>query len=264
MTANRANVVSSFTIIKGSLIEETYAAFRAWDFSESKLENLKRMRESSEFAVASANWGRDVSKVLNRRFDPAGRDRPLVELAQSGCDPHVWNPILLWHMTRDEFLVRDFLVTWVYPRFAEGAFRLRPDDVSAYLSSLSKGKGVEWSGSWTDPTTKRVASGLLRIAADFGLLTGGAVKEFASYHLPEESFMYLLHALAERTPNARAIIESNDWHMYLLNQSDVERELLRVHQFHKLRYEVAGSLMSLELPCASPAEYAKELSRDSR
>ena len=30
---SRSTVVSSFTIIKGSLVDETYAAFAAWDFS---------------------------------------------------------------------------------------------------------------------------------------------------------------------------------------------------------------------------------------
>lgn len=258
MTAARANVVSSFTIVKGSLIEETNAAFREWDFALTKRENLAHMREMGVLG-ARANWSLNVAKVINRRFDPAGRDRPLVDLAQAGCDMHVWKPILLWHMTRDEFLVRDFLVTWLYPRFADGALRLRPEDVSAYLQSLTSRKGIEWSGAWTERTTERVASGLLRIAADLGFLSGTTVKEFASYHLPEESFVYVLHALAEHNPSARAIIESEDWHMYLLDQSDVERELLRLHQFHKLRYEVAGSLMSLDLPCASLAEYAKEL-----
>ena len=258
MTAERANVVSSFTIVKGSLIEETYAAFRAWDFALTKRENLAHMRETGVLG-ARANWSLNVAKVINRRFDPAGRDRPLVELAKSGCDMDTWKPILLWHMTRDEFLVRDFLVTWLYPRFADGAFRLCPEDVSVYLQSLEKRKGIEWSGAWTDRTTERVASGLLRIAADFGFLTGTTVKEFASYHLPEESFLYMLHALAELNPSVRSIIESEDWHMYLLDQGDVERELLRLHQFHKLRYEVAGSLMSLDLPCASLAEYATEL-----
>jgi len=142
MTATRANVVSSFTIVKGSLIEETYAAFRAWDFGAPKRDNLTRLRESGVLG-ARASWSVDVAKVLNRRFDPDGRDRALVELAQAGCAMHVWKPILLWHMTRDEFLVRDFLVTWLYPRFAEGAFRLRPDEVAVYLQALAKRKGIE-------------------------------------------------------------------------------------------------------------------------
>jgi hypothetical protein len=162
-------------------------------------------------------------------------------------------------MTRDEFLVRDFLNRWLYPHFAQGAYRLLIDDVTKYLTSLSKKKDVEWSGSWTDSTTSRVASGLLRMATDFGLLTGTLHKEFASFHLPEESFIDLLHAMADVEPNARRIVDAEDWHMFLMDTSDVERELLRLHQFRKVHYEVAGSLAQLKLPHGSSADYAREL-----
>ena len=39
----------------------------------------------------------------------------------------------------------------------------------------------------------------------------------------------------------------------------VERELLHLHQYRKLRYEVAGSLVELTLPYGSAAEYAESL-----
>lgn len=259
MAESRSGVVSSFTIIKGSLIDETFAVFRDWDFEKSRTENLRRVREENTIGATSTHWARDVAKVMNRRFDPAGRDRPLVELPKQGCDRDIWKPLLLFHMTRDEFLVRDFLVHWLYPQSVQGAYRLHTDDVTVYLTSLNKKKGIEWSGKWTESTTARVASGLLRMATDFGLLTGVYHKEFASYHLPEESFIYLLHAMADVEPNARRVIESEDWRMYLMDSSDVERELLRLHQFRKLHYEVAGSLAQLQLPCVSSADYVREL-----
>ena len=259
MTSDRSNVVSSFTIVKGSLIDETYAVFRGWDFGASKFDNLARVKSSGELGGFSATWARDVGKVLNRRFDPAGRDRPLVELAQAGVDRDVWRPILLWHLTRDEFLVRDFLITWLYPRYVEGAYRLRTDEVTDYLSSLSGREGVEWSGSWTPATTSRVASGLLRIAADFGLLAGTVERTSASYHLPDQSFLYLLHAMAESEPNVGKIVAAPDWQMYLLAPDDVERRIVDLHQFRKLHYEVAGSLAQLTLPCGTAAEYARGL-----
>jgi hypothetical protein len=200
-----------------------------------------------------------VSKVLNRRFDPAERDRPLVELAKSGCDQEVWKPLLLYHLTRDEFLVRDFLVNWLYPRFSTGAYRLRADDAIPYLHALSTKKDIAWSGDWSEATTKRVASGLLRLAVDFGLLAGTQSREFASYHLPEPSFLYLLHAMTDREANPRRVIDAEDWRMYLMDAADVEREILRLHQFRKLHYEVAGSLAQLKLPAASASDYAREL-----
>jgi hypothetical protein len=257
--ASRSRVVSSFTIVKGSLIDETYTAFENWDFSMSKQDNLRLMQEANTIGSQSESWLRDVRKVLNRRFEPEGRDRPLVELAQGKCDLLVWRPLLLWHMTRDEFLVRDFVTDWLCRQFVAGTYRLRPSDVVTYLRSLAKKKGIVWSGSWSSSTTERVASGLLRIAADFGLLTGGTVKEFASYHLPDESFLYLVYAVAQFEPNARRIIESREWRLFLMDASDVERELLRLHQFHRLQYDAAGSLARLDLPADSPGSYAREL-----
>jgi hypothetical protein len=123
----RAKVASSFTTVKGALIEETYAVFSRWDFARSKHENLERLlQEENVIGAGSEKWLLNVSKVLKRRFDPAGRDRALVLLAQRGCDLAIWRPILLWHMTRDEFLLRDFLLHWLFPAWEDGAYRVRP------------------------------------------------------------------------------------------------------------------------------------------
>lgn len=259
MTSNsRANIVSSFTVIKGAMIEETYAVFSAWDVDASKRENLDRLRESNFIGASSATWLRDVAKVLNRRFDTEGRDRPLVRLAKEGLRIDTWKPLLLWHMTRDEFLVRDFVETWLFDEYDAGAFRIRPEEVETYLSDIGK-RGAVTEHAWSDQTTKRVAAGLLKMAADFSLLRGSAMKEFASYHLPEQSFMYLLHAMRDSKLSPGKVVNAPDWRLFMMRPSDVERELLRLHQFRKLEYHVAGSLVQLNLPCSSSREYADRM-----
>src|SRR4030095_4939348 len=131
--ASRANVVSSFTIVKGAMIDETHAVFAAWDFARSKRANLDRLRDENYIGASTATWLRDVAKVLNRRFDPEGRDRALVVLAKNGCDLDVGKPLMLSHITRDEFLVRDFLENWLFPAYGSGAFRIRPEELRTYL-----------------------------------------------------------------------------------------------------------------------------------
>jgi len=254
--ASRANVVSSFTVVKGAMINETYAVFAAWDFARSKHENLVRLREENFIGASSATWLRDVAKVLNRRFEPEGRDRALVRLAQNGCDLEEWKPILLWHMTRDEFLVRDFLQNWLFPAYDAGAFRVRPEDLHTYLQDIGK-RGAKTEHAWTETTRKRVAAGLLKIAVDFGLLRGTIMKEFVSFHLPERSFLYLLHAIQDEKRSPGKLVGAPDWQMFLMHPADVEHELLRLHQFRKLEYQVAGSIVQLSLPCASSREYAE-------
>lgn len=257
MSQPRASVVSSFTIIKGSMIDETYEVFRDWDFDRSREENLRRVCDENTIGATSANWLRDVYKVLRRRFDPNGKDRALVTLAKACVSMDVWKPLLLWHMTRDEFLVRDFLSNWLFDEYDDGSFRIRTADLYPYLRELYTDGLIE--EEWKESTLKRVASGLLRMAVDFGLMTGTNVREFATYHLPESSFLYLLHAMYEVYGNGRDVIHSPDWRLYLMSTSEVEREIYRLHQFRQLRFEVAGSLMELSLPCDSAEAFAEEM-----
>ena len=254
----RSHVASSFTLIKGALIDETYTAFAAWDFALSKHENLDRLRQENFIGASTTTWLRDVAKVLNRRFDPGARDRPLAHLAKSGCPIEEWKPLLLWHITRDEFLLRDFLLHWLFPAFASGMYSIRAEDLHAHLCSIGK-RGGTIEHPWSETTVNRVAAALLKMAVDFGLLRGSVVKEFASYHLPERSFLYLLYAIREERRSPRKVLKSEDWRMFLMTPVDVERELLLLHQYRKLDYQVAGSIVELTLPCANASEYVERI-----
>lgn len=256
--ASRSHVASSFTAVKGPMIDETYAVFAAWDLDRSKRDNLDRLRSENFIGAGSVTWLRDVAKVLNRRFDPNGRDRALVVLARHGLPIDEWKPLLLWHMTRDEFLVRDFLETWLYPAYEAGVLRIRTEEVQGYLGGI-RARGGSTEHVWSDQTTKRVAAGLLKLAVDFGLLRGSTAREFASFHLPERSFLYLLHAMRDERLSPGGLVASPDWRLFLMSPADVEQELLRLHQFRKLDYQVAGSLVQLSLPCASSREYAERM-----
>jgi hypothetical protein len=104
------------------------------------------LREENFIGASTATWLRDVAKALNRPFDPDNRDRALVMLAKCRCNPDDWKPLLLWHITRDEFLLRDFLQKWLYPAYESGVFRVRPEELHGYL------RGIRWRGGMTART----------------------------------------------------------------------------------------------------------------
>lgn len=256
--ASRSDVASSFTMLKGALIEESYSFLADWDSSQTKDENLRRWKDQNPVGLRTETWLRDVAFVMSRRFEPDGRDRPLQALAKSRCELEEWKPILLWHITRDEFVLRDFLLTWLFEAFEGGVFRVRAEDLYQHLRTMPARGGVI-QRAWSETTVDRVAHALLVIAKDFGLLRGGANKEFASYHLPERSFVYLLHAMRDERMSPGKVVSATDWRMFLMRPSDVEHELLRLHQYHQIEYHVAGSLVQLSLPCANAREYAERM-----
>ena len=121
IVAERQHVVSSFTMIKGAMIPETYEVLARWDFELDKKPNLDRLRDENYIGAPASTWLRDVAKVLNRRLDPEGRDRPLAVFAKAGFPIEEWKPILLWHITRDEFLFRDFVENWLFDAYREAS-----------------------------------------------------------------------------------------------------------------------------------------------
>ena len=259
MKIEQANVVSSYSVIKGPMIEETYSVMATWDFDQSLRKNLNPTRNRALFGTKSHSWLRDAAKVLNHRFDPAGRDRALVALAKSGCELEEWKPLLLWHRTRQELLLEDFLIHWLFPTcYGGNAYHVRQDDLHAYFLSIGE-RGITVERAWSPTTLYRVLRALLKIACDFGLLKGGAEKQFATYRLPERSFIYLLHIMLDKYKTPSKVVHAVDWRMFLLLPSDVERELVRLHSAGKLQYEVLGGSARLSLPCKNAEEYAKRM-----
>lgn len=258
--AARADIASSFTILKGSLIEESYSFLSRWDPRKSREENIQTWKDQNEIGAKSLTWLRDVAFVMSRRFDPNGKDLPLRMLAAGGLALDEWKPILLWHITRDEFVLRDFLINWLYPAFANGVYRVTAQDLYKHLNSLGSRGGLV-GRQWSDTTIDRVAHSLLVMVRDFGFMRGSAHREFASYHIPERSLLYLLHAIRDQVTTPSKVLNSPDWRMFLMRPSDLEHELLRLHQFQQIRYEVAGSIVELALPCATSLEYAERMVR---
>jgi hypothetical protein len=68
---------------------------------------------------------------------------------------------MLWHMTRDEFLVRDFLLHWLFPAYDAGAFRIHAGDLISFLHGI-RVHGAKTEHAWSEQTLKRVAAGLLK------------------------------------------------------------------------------------------------------
>ncbi|MGV8080967.1 MAG: BrxA family protein [Syntrophales bacterium] len=246
--------ISTRLLRKGALIEETYTAFRSWDLKESFDSNLHALRESNVFGARNQSWLREITSTLSSRFGSQVHLGPLINMAKADLGLETWKPCLLWHLATSDILYRQFALEWLYPAFRQGMYRIRTDDVVPFVREITTGK-IASGGSLSEYGLVRAARDLLLMASSFGLLSRSSQHQFVHYHMPEESFLYILHALAERECNPRNLIEAKDWHLFLMSAQSVERELLELHQFKKLGFEMAGSIMRLDLPCRSLDEY---------
>jgi len=250
--------LSSFLAIKGPFIDTTFRAFSDWDLSQPPKINFEKIGETNYVGASSDGWLKQFIRVIKRRYDLASSDRPLIELVQNGWHIDDWRPLQLWHICRNDELLRVFLSGWLFDRREEGIVIITVNVVVEFLHGLLK-QCLGSVDAWKENTYRRVASGLLKTSAEFHLMRGRVNKEFESYRLPERSFIYLLHTLMERENNTQKVIEAEDWRLFLMRPNEVEDELLRLHQYGKLRFERAGSFLELTLPCENTDEYVRSV-----
>ncbi len=251
--------LSTFSVTKGGKVAETYACFSNWDLSRSLDENLARLRQDNSIQAATDKWLVEMRRIFRARFGGIERHRGLIRLVQGprALSQTAWTPILLWHLCIRELLLSDFLETWLYPRKQEGMLRVRGDDVRSYLAELQP-RGL-LDQPWKESVVSKMSSSLPKYAADFGLLQGGAVKEIAPFHLPDEALLYVLHDLASEIPSTQKLLDDHRWRRFLLSRGELEQELLRLHQHKRLSFELAGSMVILDLPYRSVEEYVEHL-----
>lgn len=248
--------LSSYLAIKGALTEPTFRAFSEWDLSQSEKVNFEFIARTNSVGASSAGWLKQLLRVIKRRYDLKGIDRCLIQLVQQGWHIDDWRPIQLWHISRHDELLRQFIKEWLFDKREKGVVVITADAVVDFLHRVVNQK-LGTAEAWKENTYRRVANGLLKIAVEFHLMRGRVNKEFEAYRLPEKSLIYLLHALMEREQNTRKVIEADDWRLFLMRPNEVEDELLRLHQFGKLRFERAGSFLELTLPCENTEEYVR-------
>jgi hypothetical protein len=249
---------STRLIRKGALVEETYIAFEHWNLAQSIGENLANLRRKNPFGARNDAWVREIIATLSSRFEDEARIRPLVKLVQAGFPLEKWRACLLWHIGRRDGLYYQFAIEWLFEEHRNGTYSIRTEALIPFVSRVTAHKAAG-GRSLSEYGLKRAARDLLLMAKDFGLLEGGTIRRFTTYHLPEEAVLYVLHAQAESESNARKIVDSLDWRLFLMAPSDVEREILNLHQFRKLHYERAGSLAQLSLPYRSLNDYVDHL-----
>jgi len=253
---NTAPRISQRLVRKGALIEETYSLFKYW---KDELSFDQNFNNAFQGAFRSEAWKKEVYATLHRRFRGVGTAQSLIVLARSGYDISDWKYSLHFYVAVHETLYRLFLETWLYPEYQAGRFSLRTEDAVHNVLTIWKSNNPD-NKSLTQYGAIRTARDLLRMARDFGLLEGeGPTKTFSTLHLSDDLILYFCHVIASQEKSASRVLTSKLWKLLLLSQDQVHAHLLRLHQFRKLEYHVAGSIVELTLPCANACEYAERM-----
>jgi hypothetical protein len=242
---------------KGALVEETYRIFAHWDLGLSLSDNLERIRETNPLGAKNQSWLREVTLTLSSRFAHGDSIESLVILAKAQYPLEHWRFFLLWHFGSTDGLFSRFVGDFLFKQRLEDIAAFDTDAVAPFVSEIDRERIL--GAPLTSYGRVRFARDLLRMAAAFGLITDQLRRRFTQITIPDDAFLYGLYTLHAEISSVSRAVESPRWRLFLLGSTDVERELLNLHQFRRLRYEQAGTIRELSLTYDTPSEFARSL-----
>ena len=251
----RPRIFSQRLLRKGPFVEETFRLFAGWVNGDSVPQNLKRAFHGQ---FNTLGWEREVSVTTSGRLKNIGALRPLITLAQNGMEYRDWRDCWRLWIGATEEPFGTFALDWLFTEFASGRYQFRSEDVRAFATTTwtahSPAKPLSEYG------VMRAARDLLRTASDLGMLVGdGPAKSFATISMSDSVVLFYAHMIAEMEGSTTKVPTSPLWRLAYMAPPDVHAALLNLHQFRRLDYQVAGSLVQLALPHPSPAAFAENL-----
>jgi hypothetical protein len=240
---------------KGALVSETYELFSGWNDELSVADNLKAISGRHP----TSGWEREVRATLHRRLRHIDRMRPLIALAKRGMALPDWRDCLRLWMGATEEPFHDFAAEWLFAEHEKGRLQLRTDDLATYAEKMAKNDSPKRKPI-SEYGKLRAARDLLRMSADLAMLTGnGPVKTFASISMSDDVTVFYAHMIADFEGSSAKMPSSRLWRLAFMSPPDVHVALLRLHQFKRLSYEVAGNIVQVGLPFASALECAERV-----
>jgi hypothetical protein len=242
-------VFSQRYLRKGPLVEETYRLFSGWNDDKTVSENFD-LAFLGRFPTIA--WEREVRVTTAARLKNADAIRPLIGLARNGMKLDDWRDCWRLWIGSTEEPFGSFVRDWLFPQMQSGRHHLRAEDVREYAINA-------WSRH--SPARPLSEHGVTR-AAQLGLLSGdGPAKVFSAIPTSDDILLFYAQMIADLEGSSAKVPGSDLWRMMMISASEVHVTLLHLHQFRRLDYQVAGSLVQLTLPYPSALAFAESLSR---
>lgn len=262
----RTAIYTSRIIKASALIADTKVLLSEWDLDQSVEDNLARARRQNIFGKTSRSRIEDILVIFRQRyFDDPDVGDSLATLVQSRA-PDTWiDPLLYFFTAQNDRTLRDLVVEVLYPRQQAGLVDLPVDVVTRALRAwVAEGKTTV---AWSEATRERVARNSLAALRDFGVLQGpqrGQGKQITPFYLPTSAFAMAALWLQQRERSGDRVLHSDDWKLFFLPVTGVERFFIEAHQEHLLTYQAAGSVVRIDFPVHTLTEFAHVLLETAR
>jgi hypothetical protein len=222
-------------------IDETKRILRTYAECQSYEDLEHQVVEANILNKNTDEYRTNILREVTRRHIPdqdTFEMTPLMRVLCADVRSDVADWCLYYEFAQDPF-IHLVTVDYLYPEFEQGTLAVEATDVVDFIGSIQEDYAELRDRS--ESTINEAATKYLTSLRKFGLLEGAQRKEFAVTYIPDEVVAYVAYRLLHRgATSASEVISHDDWKLFLMGESDVQRRLKDISPQY-LTYEKRGS-----------------------
>lgn len=230
-----------------SIIQETYTVLAELGKGSTIAEVREWVIQGNPLGKKTERSREKIWQNIHNRFI-SRRDEDFVHLlarvVTSELPELTRRQILFYEFAQSDALIYDLTTDCLYGLYYDGRSLITKADIDTWFESVEE-KHPELR-DWTEQTRKRVNQHYLTIVKDFGLLEGRGHKYFTKPYIPLPTFLWLLYRLRDKGFPTRAIIESKDFHLFLMDQDEVLLLINEASNAGHIQFRSAGDIYDLK------------------
>ncbi|QLG49572.1 BrxA family protein [Natrinema halophilum] len=224
-----------------SYIDETKRILRTYVECKSYEELEKRIVDDNILNKDTEEYRTNILREVTRRHVPSKetyRETPLMRIVAANVRSDVTDWCLYYEFAQDPF-IRFVTLDFLYPEFERGTLAVQATDIVTFIESIQDDYADLRDRS--ESTINEAATKYLTALRNYGLLEGTQRKKFAVTYVPDEAVAYVVYRLFQKgAKSASAVIEHDDWKLFLMNESEVQRRIRDISPQY-VSYEKRGS-----------------------
>lgn len=207
---------------KGALLSDVKTVLRQIDAGQDPERMRNAVIEEDLLDRGTQHNRRTVWREIARRYISGRNPEHVATLAHfvAHCpNPTAGDLVLFYEYCQVDALLYDLTACCTFELFQTARTGMDQIDVDQWLSR-QEANHPEVAG-WSPTTRSRLIRSYLSTIRDFGLVTGTKQKQFHKLYVPREAFVYALYHQKDRGIGGKALIQSMDWRLFLLSESEV-------------------------------------------
>ena len=222
-------------------IDETKRILRTYVECESYEELERQVVEENVLNKDTDEYRTNILREVTRRHIPDKEEyteTPLMKIMSADVRSDVIDWCLYYEFAQDSF-IRLVTLDFLYPEFERGTLSVQTTDIVIFIESIQE--DYDDLRDRSESTINGAATKYLTALRNYGLLEGTQRKEFAVTYVPDETVAYVVYRLFQKgTKSASDVIEHDDWKLFLMNESEVQRRIRDISPQY-VSYEKRGS-----------------------